>query len=179
MSRVGKLPIPIPENVKVAINGRNVTVEGPRGTMSQDFNTFVEVKEEDGRIVVTRTIESKQARAYHGLYRNLIRNMVTGVTTGFSRTLLINGVGYRAEVQNDVLVLNLGFSNPIEYPVPEGLTITTDGPNKFTITGNSKQQVGKTASELRSLRPPEPYKGKGVKYEDETIVRKVGKAGIK
>ena len=179
MSRVGKLPVPIPENVKVSIADRNVTVEGPRGTMSQEFSNLIEVKSEDGAILVTRVNDSKRARAFHGLYRNLIRNMVTGVTTGFSRTLLINGVGYRAELRDNTLVLNLGFSTPIEYPVPEGLTITTEGPNKFTVSGNSKQEVGKAASELRSLRPPEPYKGKGIKYEEERIVRKVGKAGIK
>jgi large subunit ribosomal protein L6 len=147
--------------------------------MSQEFSNLVEVKSEDGAILVTRVNDSKRARAFHGLYRNLIRNMVTGVTTGFSRTLLINGVGYRAELRDNTLVLNLGFSTPIEYPVPEGLTITTEGPNKFTVSGNSKQEVGKAASELRSLRPPEPYKGKGIKYEEERIVRKVGKAGIK
>lgn len=179
MSRVGKLPVPIPENVEVSVAGRSVTVEGPRGTMSQDFSPLVEVKVEDGAIVVTRVNDSKRARAFHGLYRNLIANMVTGVTNGFSRTLLINGVGYRAELKDNTLVLNLGFSNPIEYPVPEGLTIATEGPNKFTVSGNSKQEVGRAASELRSLRPPEPYKGKGVKYEEERIVRKVGKAGIK
>jgi large subunit ribosomal protein L6 len=139
----------------------------------------VEVTSDDGAVVVNRVNDSKRARAFHGLYRNLIRNMVTGVTTGFSRTLLITGVGYRAEVKDNTLVLNLGYSTPIEYPIPEGLTITTDGPNKFTVSGNSKQEVGKAASELRSLRPPEPYKGKGVKYEEERIVRKVGKAGIK
>jgi len=179
MSRVGKLPVAIPENVKVSIEKQTITVEGPRGTMSQDFSPLVEVKAEDGAVVVNRMNDSKRARAFHGLYRNLIGNMVTGVTTGFSRTLLINGVGYRAELKDNTLVLNLGFSTPIEYPVPEGLSVTTDGPNKFTISGNSKQQVGKAASELRSLRPPEPYKGKGIKYEEERIVRKVGKAGIK
>jgi large subunit ribosomal protein L6 len=179
MSRVGKLPVPIPENVTVSIKDRTITVEGPRGTMSQDFSPLVEVTSDDGAVVVNRVNDSKRARAFHGLYRNLIRNMVTGVTTGFSRTLLITGVGYRAEVKDNTLVLNLGYSTPIEYPIPEGLTITTDGPNKFTVSGNSKQEVGKAASELRSLRPPEPYKGKGVKYEEERIVRKVGKAGIK
>ncbi|MFO8063317.1 MAG: 50S ribosomal protein L6 [Spirochaetota bacterium] len=179
MSRVGKLPVPIPENVKVSVDKQVVTVEGPRGTMSQEFSPLVTVEVGENTIEVRRTKESKRAHAFHGLYRNLINNMVVGVTTGFSRTLLINGVGYRAELQGESLMLNLGFSNPIEYPVPEGLTITTDGPNKFTITGNSKEEVGQAASELRSLRPPEPYKGKGVKYEEERIVRKVGKAGIK
>ncbi|MFP4010070.1 MAG: 50S ribosomal protein L6 [Spirochaetaceae bacterium] len=179
MSRVGKLPVTIPENVKVNVKDRVISVEGPRGSMQQAFSPLVEVKVEDGTVVVNRKNDSKRAQAFHGLYRNLIQNMVTGVTTGFSRTLLINGVGYRAELKDDVFVLNLGYSNPIEYPVPEGLTITTDGPNKFTISGNSKEAVGKAASELRALRPPEPYKGKGVKYEDERIIRKVGKAGIK
>ena len=179
MSRVGKLPVQIPENVKVSIDSRTISVEGPRGSMSQKLDPLVEVTQEDGTVVIKRTEETKRARSFHGLYRNLIQNMVTGVTAGFSRTLLINGVGYRAEVQGNTLVLNLGFSMPIEYPIPEGLSITTDGPNKFTVSGNSKEQVGKAASELRSLRPPEPYKGKGVKYEDERIVRKVGKAGIK
>ena len=179
MSRVGKLPVPIPENVKVSVNKQVVTVEGPRGTMTQEFSPLVTVEAGEGTIVVERRNNSKRAQAFHGLYRNLISNMVTGVTAGFSRTLLINGVGFRAELQGETLMLNLGFSNPIEYPVPEGLTITTDGPTKFTITGNSKEEVGQAASELRSLRPPEPYKGKGIKYEDERIIRKVGKAGIK
>ena len=179
MSRVGKLPVPIPENVKVSIDSREITVEGPRGTMTQKLSPLVEVTSDDDSVVVKRVNDTKRARSFHGLYRNLIGNMVTGVTAGFSRTLLINGVGYRAEVRGDTLVLNLGFSMPIEFPIPEGLTVTTDGPNKFTISGNSNEQVGKAASELRMLRPPEPYKGKGIKYEDERIVRKVGKAGIK
>lgn len=179
MSRVGKLPVPIPENVKVSVDKQVVTVEGPRGTMTQEFSPLVTVEVGESAIEVRRTNDSKQAQAFHGLYRNLINNVVTGVTTGFSRTLLINGVGFRAELRGESLMLNLGFSTPIEYPVPEGLTITTDGPNKLTITGNSKEHVGRAAAELRSLRPPEPYKGKGIKYEEERIVRKVGKAGIK
>jgi large subunit ribosomal protein L6 len=147
--------------------------------MSQTFSPQVKIDVADGECVVSRLNESKQAKSYHGLYRNLIRNMVTGVSQGFSRTLLINGVGYRAELQGDRLVLNLGYSMPIEYVVPEGVSVQTEGPNKLTLTGMDKTQVGQAAAEIRSLRPPEPYKGKGVKYEDETIVRKVGKAGIK
>mgnify|MGYP006275802389 CR=1 FL=1 len=179
MSRVGRLPVQIPDNVTVTVKGTQVTVEGPRGTMTQDFVPQVKIEVADGKCVVSRKNESKQAKSFHGLYRNLIQNMVTGVSQGFSKTLLINGVGYRAELQGDRLVLNLGYSMPIEYMVPENLEFQVDGPNKITINGASKEQVGQVAAEIRSLRPPEPYKGKGVKYEDETIIRKVGKAGIK
>ena len=179
MSRVGRLPVQIPENVNVTVKGTTVTVEGPKGSMSQRFVPEVQIRVSDGVCAVTRKNESKQAKSYHGLYRNLIQNMVTGVSQGYTRTLLINGVGYRAELQDKLLVLNLGYSMPIEYVIPEGVTMQTDGPNKVTVSGPSKQQVGQVASEIRSLRPPEPYKGKGVKYEDEIIVRKVGKAGIK
>lgn len=179
MSRVGRLPVQIPDNVSVTVKGTTISVEGPRGAMTQDFVPDVAIEVSDGACVVSRKNESKQAKSFHGLYRNLIQNMVTGVSQGFTKSLLINGVGYRAELQDGLLVLNLGYSMPIEYVIPEGLSIETDGPNKVTITGMDKQQVGQVASEIRSLRPPEPYKGKGVKYEDENIVRKVGKAGIK
>jgi len=179
MSRIGRLPVTVPDNVKVNVSGNEVTVEGPNGKMAEKFNPLVEISVEDGFCRVTRKNDSKAAKSYHGLYRQLVQNMVTGVSTGFSRTLLINGVGYRAEVQNDRLVLNLGYSNPIEYAIPEGISMETDGPTKVTIKGNSKEQVGQVASEIRSIRPPEPYKGKGVRYEDERIIRKVGKAGIK
>lgn len=179
MSRIGRLPIKIPENVKVDVKGNKVTVEGPNGKMAERFNPLVEFKVEEGLCRVSRKNESKAAKSYHGLYRQLVQNMVTGVSTGFSKTLLINGVGYRAEVQGDRLVLNLGYSNPIEYAIPEGITMETDGPTKVTVKGNSKEQVGQIASEIRSIRPPEPYKAKGVRYENERIIRKVGKAGIK
>ena len=179
MSRIGKLPVTIPQGVSVKVDKTQVTVEGPKGTLTQSFVPLVEFSVEDGKCVVTRKNDSKKARSFHGLYRKLLDNMVVGVTQGFSRTLLINGVGYRAEAQADSVVLNLGYSMPIEYPVPEGLSITTEGPNKITVSGISREKVGQAAAEIRSLRPPEPYKGKGVKYEDETVVRKVGKAGIK
>lgn len=179
MSRIGKLPVTIPQGVSVTVNETQVTVEGPKGTLTQSFVPLVEFAVEDGTCVVTRKNDSKKARSFHGLYRKLLDNMVVGVTQGFTRTLLITGVGYRAEAQADSIVLNLGYSMPIEYPVPEGLSITTEGPNKITISGISREKVGQAAAEIRSLRPPEPYKGKGVKYEDETVVRKVGKAGIK
>jgi large subunit ribosomal protein L6 len=179
MSRVGKLPIQLPEKVQVEVKGNTVTVEGPKGKLSQDFNSHVEIRVEDNQLVVDRTNESKAARSYHGLYRQLCQNMVIGVSQGFTKSLLINGVGYRAEVKGDTLHLNLGFSNPIEFVIPEGITVTTEGANKVIITGTQKQLVGQISSEIRSLRPPEPYKGKGVKYENERIVRKIGKSGVK
>ena len=179
MSRIGKLPVKIPQGVSVSIEKDRVTVKGPKGTLTQDYLPLVEFRLEDEQCVVTRKEESKKGRSFHGLYRKLLDNMVHGVSQGFSKTLLINGVGYRAEVQAKSVVLNLGYSMPIEYPIPDDLTITAEGPNKITISGISRQRVGQAAAEIRSLRPPEPYKGKGVKYEDETIIRKVGKAGIK
>ena len=179
MSRVGKLPVQIPDGVKVEVKGNTVTIEGPKGKLTQDFNSNVEIKVEDNQLVVDRTNESKDARSYHGLYRQLCQNMVIGVSQGFTKSLLINGVGYRAEVKDDILHLNLGFSNPIEFVIPEGITVSTEGANKVIITGTQKQLVGQISSEIRSLRPPEPYKGKGVKYENERIVRKIGKSGVK
>lgn len=179
MSRIGKMPVIIPQGVTVTVSDDRVTVQGPKGTLSQAYVPLVEFTMEDGQCVVTRKNDSKKARAFHGLYRKLLANMVVGVSEGFSRTLVINGVGYRAEAQGKSVVFNLGYSMPIEYPIPEGLTITADGPNKVTVSGISRERVGQVAAEIRSLRPPEPYKGKGVKYEDEVIARKVGKAGIK
>jgi large subunit ribosomal protein L6 len=154
-------------------------VEGPKGKLTQSFlpDITIEIKENEG--IVTRKNDSKRSKSLHGLYRNLLNNMVIGVSNGFAKTLLINGVGYRAEMGSGSIILNLGFSNPIEYPIPENIDIQIDGPNKIIISGIDKQQVGQVAAEIRSLRPPEPYKGKGVKYEDELVKRKVGKAGIK
>ena len=179
MSRIGVLPIAIPKGVTVDVKPAEVSVKGPKGELSQIFSDEVSVEVKDEQIVVSRKDDSKVAKSKHGLYRNLIRNMVVGVSDGFTRSLLINGVGYRAEVQGTVLVLNLGYSNPVEYPIPENLSITCDGPTKIIVSGISKQHVGQAASEIRSIRPPEPYKGKGVRYEDEYVRRKVGKAGVK
>ncbi|MCG8480340.1 MAG: 50S ribosomal protein L6 [Spirochaetales bacterium] len=179
MSRVGKMPIAIPQGVTVDVSGRNVKVKGPKGELSQEIRPEVTVSVEDGAVVVNRKVEDKRARGFHGLYRQLINNMVFGVSEGFSRSLLINGVGYRAEVQGKSIMLNLGYSNPIEFVIPDGITAEADGPNKLVIKGIDKQLVGKVASEIRKIRPPEPYKGKGVKYEHEHIRRKVGKSGIK
>ncbi len=181
MSRVGKLPVAIPGGVTVDVGRDAVTVTGPKGELSQSYEPVVEFSVEDGRCVVTRKDESKRTRSLHGLYRQLLQNMVIGVSQGYTSTLEINGVGYRAELSGTTLVLNLGYSNPIEYVIPEGITVSIEGQqnNRIVVTGINKEQVGQTAAELRSLRPPEPYKGKGVKYLEEQIRRKVGKAGVK
>lgn len=179
MSRVGRLPITVPKGVSVDVSGQSVTVKGPKGELTEALRPEVTVQVSDAEVVVERASESRKARGFHGLYRQLIANMIQGVTDGFSRALLINGVGYRAEVSGQSLTLNLGFSNPIEFRLPEGVSADTDGPNRVVIRGISKQLVGKVASEIRGIRPPEPYKGKGIKYENEYVRRKVGKSGIK
>ncbi len=179
MSRIGKLPIEIPQGVKINVTEDMITVEGPKGKLTQDYKPEVSIKVNDKEVIVDRVNDSKSARAFHGLYRQLISNMVTGVSKGFTRSLLVNGVGYRAEVKGNVLLLNLGFSTQIEYMINKDLTITCEGQNKIIVSGIDKQKVGQACSEIRSLRPPEPYKGKGVKYEDENIRRKIGKSGIK
>jgi large subunit ribosomal protein L6 len=179
MSRVGKIPVQIPSGVKVTVDKQVITVEGPKGKLTQDYLPDVEIEIQDTEGIVKRKDDSKRSKSMHGLYRNLLNNMVLGVSNGFTKTLLITGVGYRAEMGSGSVILNLGYSNPIEYPVPEGIDISLDGQTKIIISGINKQQVGQVAAEIRSLRPPEPYKGKGVRYEDETVKRKVGKAGIK
>lgn len=177
MSRIGKLPIELPKGVTLSVADNLITVEGPKGKLVQDFQPSVEISVDEHSVVVNRKSDSKKARAFHGLYRQLIRNMVIGVSAGFSRSLLVSGVGYRAEVQGKILLLNLGYSSPIEFMISDDVQITCEGQNKITVAGISKQRVGQVASEIRSLRPPEPYKGKGVKYDNETIKRKVGKSG--
>ncbi len=179
MSRVGRMPIPVPQGVTVDVKNGTVTVKGPKGELQKAYRSEVDVTVNDGVVVVERNSESRKARGFHGLYRQLIHNMVVGVTEGYSRTLLINGVGFRAEVTGNSVMLNLGFSNPIEFRLPEGITAVAEGANKLTLSGSDKELVGKVASEIRMLRPPEPYKGKGVKYENEYVRRKVGKSGIK
>lgn len=177
MSRIGKMPIVIPQGVKVAVTENVITVEGPKGKLTQDYRNEVTIDVTEAQIVVNRKNESKEARSFHGLYRQLIQNMVTGVSTGFSKGLQVNGVGYRAEVKDDRLILNLGYSTIIEYVITPDITIVTDGPTKVTVSGISKQRVGQVCAEIRSLRKPEPYKGKGIKYDNEVIRRKVGKSG--
>jgi large subunit ribosomal protein L6 len=178
MSRIGKLPVEIPQGVKVNVKENLITVEGPKGKLEQDYKPEVEVKVEENMVLVNPTNDSKVANSYHGLYRSLVSNMIDGVTKGFSKSLIINGVGYRAEVNKDVLVMNLGFSQPIDYYIEDGITIAVEG-TKVTVSGINKQRVGQVSAEIRSLRPPEPYKGKGIRYEDENIRRKIGKSGIK
>jgi len=179
MSRIGKLPIQVPSAVKVTVSEAEVSVQGPKGTLTQRYQPEVTIRQEGDEFYVDRNNDSKRARAMHGLYRQLLFNMVKGVSDGFKRDLVITGVGYRAEVQGKVLLLNLGYSNPIEYAIPDGVTIACEAPTKISLSGVDKQQVGQCAAEIRSLRPPEPYKGKGVKYADETVRRKVGKSGVK
>jgi large subunit ribosomal protein L6 len=177
MSRIGKMPITVPADVKVSVDGNLVSVEGPKGKLVQEYRPEVSITVENGVVTVSPKQESRKARGFHGLYRQLVMNMVTGVSTGFSKTLLISGVGYRAEAKGKILYLNLGYSSQIEFMVSDDVTIACEGQNKIIISGIDKQRVGQTAAEIRSLRPPEPYKGKGIKYDNETIKRKIGKSG--
>ncbi len=179
MSRIGKLPIAIPAGVEVTIDGLLVTVKGPKGEMSREVRPEVNVKVENGQLVVTRDSDVAQIRAYHGLTRALLANMVTGVTTGFTRKLTIIGVGYRAAVQNNVLSLNVGKSHPVEMPAPEGVEVQCPTPTQIVVTGPDKEVLGEYAAKIRAQRPPEPYKGKGIRYEDEYVIRKAGKTGAK
>jgi len=176
MSRIGKLPIDIPSGVTITVDPDNITVAGPKGTLTQFTMPGVTVAQEDGHVVVTRINDEPQNRAKHGLMRALINNMVTGVTTGFSKKLEINGVGYRVAMAGNGLKLNLGFSHDVNFALPQGITATVEQ-NTITVSGISKQQVGQTAAEIRALKKPEPYKGKGIKYADERIIRKSGKSG--
>lgn len=178
MSRVGKMPIAIPQGVTVDIaENNNVTVKGPKGELARTLPAEMTIKVEDGNIVVERPNDLKKNKALHGLTRALINNMVIGVTDGFSKTLIINGVGYRAQMQGNKLNLALGYSHPVEMEAPEGVTIEVPEQTKIIVSGISKEKVGQCAAEIRGFRPPEPYKGKGIKYEDEYIRRKVGKTG--
>jgi large subunit ribosomal protein L6 len=177
MSRIGKAPIPLPQGVEVKVDGDEVRVKGPKGELTQRIRPEAAVTIEDGQLVVTRQSDSKQHRAYHGLTRALVANMVEGVSTGFQKSLEIVGVGYRAEKRGDGVVLNVGYSHEVKYPEPAGITITTPAPTRIVIEGIDKQKVGQVAAELRSVRPPEPYKGKGIRYQGEQVRRKAGKTG--
>jgi large subunit ribosomal protein L6 len=177
MSRIGRRAIELPSGVNVEQAGGTVRVRGPKGELAGALPPAVEMTVADGRVRFARTDERKAARAYHGLARAMVANMVRGVTQGFSRELQIEGVGYRAEASGRKLTLALGFSHPIVLPVPEGLSVSVEGTNRIRIQGIDRAQVGLFASEVRSLRPPEPYKGKGVRYTNERVRRKVGKAG--
>lgn len=177
MSRIGKLPIAIPAGVDVAVDGNVVTVKGPLGTLTRTVNSIINVEVKDGQVIVTRPNDEKTARSLHGLTRTLIANMVTGVNTGYKKELEINGIGYRAAIEGTTLVMNIGYSHKVEMPAPEGIKVEVPAPNKIVISGPDKQKVGQFAAEVREKRPPEPYKGKGIKYVDEYIRRKEGKAG--
>ncbi len=179
MSRIGRMPIAVPAGVTVDIAENNhVTVKGPKGTLERTLPAEMEIKLEGAEITVTRPNDLKKMRSLHGLTRTLLSNMVTGVTNGFEKTLEVNGVGYRASKAGKVLTLNLGYSHPVEMTDPEGIESTVDG-NKIVVKGIDKERVGQYAAEIRDKRRPEPYKGKGIKYADETIRRKVGKTGKK
>ena len=175
MSRVGKYPVAVPSGVTVAITGRIVSAKGKLGELKLDLTDEVDATMEDNQVVVKPRSESKRARTMWGTTRANINNMVKGVSQGFTRKLEINGVGYRAAVQGKELVLQLGYSHDVKYPIPQGITITAEKPTLLAITGADRQRVGQVAADIRGFRGPEPYKGKGVKYEDETILRKEGK----
>jgi large subunit ribosomal protein L6 len=177
MSRVGKLPITIPSGVDVDIDGSHVKVKGPKGTLERDVAPVLTVSQDDGVLRVERPDDQKRSRELHGLTRTLINNMVLGVTEGFSRNLEIQGVGYRAQLKGKALQLNLGYSHPIDIAPPDGIAFVVENPTKLSVTGIDKELVGRIAAQIRAQRKPEPYKGKGVRYEGEVVRRKAGKAG--
>ena len=180
MSRIGRLPVAIPAGVTVDIQENNhVVVKGPKGTLERTLPAEMSIKVEDGHVVVTRPSDLKKMKALHGLTRTLIHNMVVGVSEGYTKTLEVNGVGYRAAKSGKVLTLSLGYSHPVEMEDPEGIETVLDGQNIIIVKGIDKEKVGQFAAEIRDKRRPEPYKGKGIKYADETIRRKVGKTGKK
>jgi len=181
MSRIGKLPIAVPAGVTVTVSDDNViTVKGPKGELSQKVNNDITVKMEDGHIKVSRPTDDKEHRALHGLYRALIANMVTGVTTGYTKSLELVGVGYRAQAENpSKLVINIGFSHPVNIDAPEHITFETPAPTQIIVKGIDKQQVGAIAADIRDIRKPEPYHGKGIRYAGEYVRHKEGKAGKK
>ena len=179
MSRIGRLPIPIPAGVTVNIadNG-DVTVKGKMGELKETFHKEIKIEQEDGELKLTRPSDDKQMRALHGLTRALLHNMVVGVSEGFEKKLEIVGVGYRVQLQGTKLLFNLGFSHPVEVEPPKGITFEVPSANAIVVKGTSKQQVGQVAANIRSIRPPEPYKGKGIRYAGEYVRRKVGKTGM-
>ena len=180
MSRIGRLPITVPAGVTVTVDSNNlVTVKGPKGTLSQQVNHAITVNQEGNTLHLTRANDNKENRAMHGLYRALLHNMVVGVEKGFSKELEVNGVGYRASKEGNKLVLNVGYSHPVTMEEPDGITVEVPAPNKIVVNGIDKQKVGQFAANVRGKRPPEPYKGKGIKYTTEVIRRKEGKAGGK
>jgi large subunit ribosomal protein L6 len=179
MSRIGKVPIPLPKGVDVKIDKGEISVKGPKGTLNFTYPTRVTVKQEDGAVHVARHGDDKQSKAYHGLVQRLVKNMVTGVTEGFRKELEIQGVGYRAAVEGSKLNLSLGFSHPVVFEAPAGIKLEVPKPTTVIVSGHDKQQVGQVAAVIRGFRPPEPYKGKGIRYAGEHVRRKVGKTSGK
>jgi len=179
MSRIGRMPITVPAGVEVTIDGALVTVKGPKGTLSLSVASPIVVEQADGQLVVTRPNDERNSRALHGLSRTLVSNMVLGVTVGYSKTLEISGTGYRVVANGNTLEFALGFSHPVKVDAPAGITFTVDNPTRFHVSGIDKQQVGEVSANLRKLRKPDPYKAKGVRYQNEVIRRKAGKAGKK
>ena len=177
MSRIGKLPIPVPSAVQVRIDGNSVSVKGPRGELQREVHPEIGLALDDGKVIVTRSSDQPYYRALHGLTRALLANMVTGVADGFTKTLELQGVGYRAQQMGQNIQIAVGYSHPIDVAAPPGITLEVEGTNRIHVRGIDKEQVGQTAAEIRSLRPPEPYKGKGIRYEGEFVRRKAGKAG--
>lgn len=177
MSRIGKQPIPVPGDIKVDIKGQIITVSGKNGQLERQILPELEVSMNDQQILVTNRDNSKRTNAFRGMTRSLVNNMVIGVSEGFKKTLIVEGVGYKANIAGKTLTLNVGYSNPVEFSVPEGIQINVDGNNKIIVESNDKELLGLTSARIREIRKPEPYKGKGIRYEDEHIVRKVGKAG--
>lgn len=179
MSRIGRMPIELPEGVTVTLDNHTITVKGPKGELTRQLHADMQVTVENGVLTVARPSDGKEHRALHGLTRALVANMVTGVSVGFSKTLEISGVGYRAAKQGNKLALTLGFSHPVEMEAPEGITIDVPAQNKIIVSGADKEVVGAVAANIRKWREPEPYKGKGIRYEGEVVRRKAGKAGAK
>lgn len=179
MSRIGKVPIPIPPGVKAALENGVLKVNGPKGSLEHQLGPGMSLEVTPEHIIVRRTDDHRKSRALHGLTRTLISNLITGVTKGFERILEVSGVGYRGEVKQNTLILNLGFSHPINFTFPKNITATVDKQNRIIVEGCDKQKVGEVAAKIRAFRPAEPYKGKGIKYADEKIRRKVGKSGAK
>ncbi len=177
MSRIGKQPIPVPSGVKISIDGQHIAVKGSKGSLERNFHPEIEISQEGSELHVTVKSPGKKVNAFRGLTRSLVNNMVIGVEKGFQKTMIIEGVGYKANVSGKTLTLNVGYSNPVEFPLPEGVSAAVDGNTKISLESIDKELLGLTASKLRSVRKPEPYKGKGIRYEDEHIVRKVGKSG--
>ncbi len=178
MSRIGKKPIPVPKGVKVDIKGQHIAVKGSKGSLEREILADIEVVIDNNIISVNNRVENKKVNAFRGLTRSLINNMIIGVEEGFKKSLIVEGVGYKANVQGSNLTLNLGYSNPVSFAIPKGVSAAVEGNNKITLESIDKDLLGLTAAKIRNLRKPEPFKGKGIRYEGEHIVRKVGKSGV-